>query len=104
MSIGASYDFTLPNEWDAYVRADYQHESEADLSYDNDPRQTREIDTVNASLGVETQNGLRVSVWGRNIFNDEYLIQSFPSTAQQGSITGYPSQPATYGITLTKDF
>ncbi|MAK60552.1 MAG: TonB-dependent receptor [Ponticaulis sp.] len=105
VSVGGTYDWTLSNGWDAYVRADYQYESEAYLSYDfTDTDQTKQIDVVNASAGVETDGGLRLSVWGRNIFDDEYLIESFPSVAQEGSITGYPSNPATYGITVAKDF
>ncbi|MAP95329.1 MAG: TonB-dependent receptor [Ponticaulis sp.] len=104
-SLGGTYDFTLPGGWDAYVRGDYQSESLAYLSYDySDTAQQREISVFNASLGVESPNGIRVSVWGRNIFNDEYLIESFPSVAQEGSITGYPNQPATYGVTVAKDF
>ena len=105
VSVGGSYDWTLPNGWDAYVRADYQYESKAYTSDDtSDERQTKQVDVVNASFGIETQNGLRVALWGRNIFDDEYLIETFPSVAQAGSFTGYPSPPATYGLTVSKDF
>ena len=104
-SFGGSYDWTLSNGWDAYVRADYQYESKAYTSDDTtDERQSKQVDVVNASFGIQTPGGLRMSVWGRNIFDDEYLIESFPSVAQEGSFTGYPSAPATYGITVAKDF
>lgn len=105
ISLGGSYDFSLPNGWDAFVRGDYQYESEANLT--DDPAYsnlTREINVFNAAAGVYLDNGVRVSVWGRNIFDDEYLIEAFPSVAQEGSITGYPNQPATYGITVKKEF
>ena len=45
-----------------------------------------------------------MTVWGRNIFDDEYITVAFPTTAQTGSINGYPSQPPTYGITVRKSF
>ena len=43
-------------------------------------------------------NGLELSVWGRNILDDRYISQIFDSPAQQGSISGYPNQPRTYGV------
>ena len=105
LSLAANYDFTLPNQWDAYVRGDYQYESEAFLT--DDPalsNLSREINTFNAAFGVTLPNGVKASIWGRNIFNDEYLIEVFPSVAQSGSQTGYPSQPATYGVTVGIEF
>lgn len=105
VSLGGSYNFTLPNGWDTFVRGDYQYESEARLM--DEPLYadlTKEVSTFNAAAGVTLQNGARVSVWGRNIFNDEYLLEAFPSVAQAGSVSAYPNQPATYGITVGMDF
>jgi outer membrane receptor protein involved in Fe transport len=45
-----------------------------------------------------------VLVYGRNLTDDEYLIQSFPSVAQSFSVSGYPNQPRTYGLTIRKNF
>jgi outer membrane receptor protein involved in Fe transport len=45
-----------------------------------------------------------VLVYGRNLTDDEYLIQSFPSVAQLNSVSGYPNQPRTYGLTIRKNF
>ena len=105
LSFSGTYDFTLPTGQDAYVRADYQYESETHLDWDvNDPRQQRDVNVFNAAAGINFENDLRVSVWGRNIFDDEYLIETFPSVAQAGSVSGYPNQPATYGVTVTKRF
>ena len=62
------------------------------------------INVFNASVGTELANGMKISFWGRNLLDDEYLIEAFPSVAQAGSQTAYPNQPATYGVTLSKDF
>jgi outer membrane receptor protein involved in Fe transport len=59
---------------------------------------------INASAGMSWSNGLEFNLWGRNIFDDEYLLSAFPSVAQTGSISGYPNQPATYGLTLKYNF
>jgi outer membrane receptor protein involved in Fe transport len=63
----------------------------------------REVKTVNASLGV-SRDGWEAQIWGRNLTDDDYLISAFPSVAQFGSYSGYPSQPRTYGVTLRKRF
>jgi outer membrane receptor protein involved in Fe transport len=45
-----------------------------------------------------------VLLWGRNLTDDDYMISAFPSVFQAGSYSGYPSQPRTYGITLSARF
>ncbi len=57
----------------------------------------REVSEVNASLTYAMANGLELSVWGRNLTNDRYLLSLFDSVAQPGSISGYPNQPRTWG-------
>ena len=59
---------------------------------------TREIESLNASLTYAMDNGLELTVWGRNLLNDRVIEQIFDSPAQVGSITGYPSAPRTYGV------
>ena len=109
-SIGFNYDFTIRN-WDSYIRADWQHTSDTDFF--DDPgdnaliapgNYTRGQDLVNASVGILTSNDLGVSLWARNLFDDQYITTAFPSVAQAGSISGYPSQPRTYGVTARKKF
>lgn len=106
ISLSASYNWTS-GEYDGFIRADYQHEADTRIS--DDPNltaaleavgnATREVNLVNISAGFSKGN-YEVTVWGRNVFNDEYLISAFPSVAQPGSVSGYPNQPATYGVTL----
>ena len=43
--------------------------------------------------------GLELSVWGRNLLDDRYILQVFDSVAQPLAISGYPNQPRTYGVT-----
>ncbi|WP_254913042.1 TonB-dependent receptor [Novosphingobium sp. B 225] len=57
----------------------------------------REVSEVNASLTYAMASGLELSVWGRNLTNDRYLLSLFDSVAQPGSISGYPNQPRTWG-------
>ncbi|AKM09516.1 TonB-dependent receptor [Croceicoccus naphthovorans] len=64
----------------------------------------REVDEVNASLTYAMNNGLQVSVWGRNLLNDRYLLSIFDTPIQPLSISGYPNQPRTYGVTARYKF
>ncbi len=109
-STTVNYDFVI-NDWDAFVRADWQHTGDSD--YFDDPGNQalidaagfeRSSDLINASAGFVTANGIGVSIWGRNIFDEEFITTAFPSVAQEGSLSGYPNQPATYGITVRKTF
>lgn len=54
---------------------------------------------LTASLTYECDCGFQLSVWGRNILDDRYLGTVFDSPAQPRSVSGYPNDPATYGVT-----
>jgi outer membrane receptor protein involved in Fe transport len=101
--VAATYRWSI-GSFDAFVRADFDHESNVRV-IENVPEDvaTREVSTVNASAGM-SRDGWDVQVWGRNLTDDDYLISAFPSVAQFGSYSGYPSQPRTYGVTIRKRF
>ena len=107
LSLSALYDFRLGNN-DAYARADYQYADEVTI-VDNLPPAvaaiaTREVGSLNLSAGMNTQNGLNLSIWARNVTSDEYMTSGFPTPAQAGSFNIYPNQPRTFGITARKSF
>ncbi|MES2494292.1 MAG: TonB-dependent receptor [Pseudomonadota bacterium] len=58
----------------------------------------QEISLLSASLTYAMQNGLELTAWGRNLTNSRTLLQLFDSPAQPGAISGYPSEPRTYGV------
>jgi outer membrane receptor protein involved in Fe transport len=90
-------------------RLDYSHESNVDINNGlptfngpvnarRDPRIfSREVNLVNGSIMLQLDNGLEVGLWGRNLLDDEYIITVFDGVAQAGTVSGYPSQPRTYG-------
>nr|WP_225908175.1 TonB-dependent receptor [Hyphomonas sediminis] len=106
-STAATYFFDVGG-WDAYVRGDWQYESAVD-HFDSDIEQAefgeqKKVNTFNASTGFTNDNGLGVTLWVRNVFNDEYILTAFPAVAQAGSYMGYPVAPRSYGVTLRKTF
>ena len=98
-----TYQWTIAN-YSAYVRVDFDRESNVQV-IENVPSNiaAREVSTVNASAGFAT-GGWDVRLWGHNLGNDNYLISAFPTPAQPGSYSGYPSQPRTFGVTVRKSF
>ncbi len=64
----------------------------------------REVKDLSASTTLQLDNGLQLSLWGRNLTNAKYIAVIFPSVVQAGSISGYPSQPRTYGASVKYKF
>ena len=103
LSLGLNYLWSLGGV-DGFVRTDYLYESNAAIAENVAASiASREVNTLNASVGFKAA-GFDVLVWGRNLNDDEYLLQVFPAVAQAGSFSGYPNQPRTYGVTLRKQF
>jgi len=105
ISTNGTYSFELGASTSGFVRVEYIYDDEVQV-IENVPANiaSREVSTINASIGLAWDNGFEALLWGRNINDDEYLQSAFPSVAQAGSFSGYPNQPATYGVTLTKFF
>lgn len=103
LSFSGQYDFALSDKLDAFLRADYQYEDEVQV-VDNIVGVTRDTSIVNAAMGLSLDNGLDIRFWGRNLFNHETLTSAFPGVVQAGTVSSYPNQPRTYGVSLRKNF
>lgn len=105
MNLSAVYSFEFGNSASGFVRVEYIFDDNVRI-IENVPESvaSREVSTFNASIGVEWENGFEAMLWGRNLNNDDYLLSAFPSVAQAGSFSGYPNEPRTYGLTITKHF
>ena len=62
------------------------------------------IESLNASIAFALENGLEISVWGRNLTEPKYNPVIFASVAQSGSLSGYPSPPRFYGASARFKF
>jgi len=102
VSGGATYTHVFSDSFKMLLRGDYQYNSPVIISQGL-PQFTRQIESLNMSLTGQFRR-LEVSVWGRNMLNAQYLTTIFPSVAQAGSLSGYPSQPVTYGGTVRVKF
>ncbi len=117
-TIGASWNHELGNGDRIVARGDWHYESPVAIveglpgfiqrdalgqvvsyqpAFDAARPFKREVSELSASLTYAMANGLELSLWGRNLTNDRYLLSLFDSVAQSGSISGYPNQPRTWG-------
>ncbi|MGB0906369.1 MAG: TonB-dependent receptor [Maricaulaceae bacterium] len=113
LSVAATYKHDFGNGTEGFLRGDFQYESPTQIvdnivTVTNSAGQTskveREVKTFNAAAGVSFENGVSLQLWGRNIFNDEYLLSAFPGVAQAGVVNAYPNAPRTYGANLRYSF
>jgi outer membrane receptor protein involved in Fe transport len=120
VTFGAQYDHDLGNGDHLILRGDFHYEAPFELVEGlpglivKDPITGAILDTtaalaaarefkqdvnqLDASLTYVMANGLELSIWGRNLTDDRYLLNLFDSPAQSGSLSAYPSEPRTYGV------
>jgi iron complex outermembrane recepter protein len=104
-SLGATYTHEFDNEDALILSTDYYHQ--AQVAINNNPAfrlYQREVNDLNASVTYRMGNGLQFTLWGRNLTKAQYLQTIFPSVVQAGSVSGYPSQPRTYGAAIKYKF
>ncbi len=111
MTMGATYTHEFGGGTKAIAHVDYSYESPVQIveGLGGFPAGVaeglqREVNSLNASFTIRLTNGLDVGVWGRNLTDAQYLTTIFPAVAQSGSVSGYPSQPRTYGGTVRFKF
>lgn len=107
LATSATYTLEFGDSGNALVtRLDYAHESNVAINnglptfnaaLGNTRIFQRETNLVNASMTFKLENGLEIGAWARNLLDDQYIITVFDGVAQAGTVSGYPSQPRTYG-------
>lgn len=103
VAVGSTYTQRLGGDTKLIWHVDYSMESPTQIA-DGLPQFRRSFETLNASLTLALGNGLEVTAWGRNLTQPEFISTLFPSVAQAGSLSGYPSPPRTYGGLLRYRF
>lgn len=54
---------------------------------------------LNGRVGVELDNGLELSLWGKNMLGEKYYVGQFNGYLSLGQSIKYVGNPATYGVT-----
>ncbi|GIU67282.1 TonB-dependent receptor [Candidatus Phycosocius spiralis] len=104
LNASASYVVTLGNDQSLTFRTDVYYQDKTQILDGLEGSRaaaipyTNEINTWNGGIIYSLNNGWELTAWGRNLNNDRYLTTIFPSVAQADSVSGYPSQPRTFGV------
>lgn len=102
VSVGGTYDIDVGNGNALILHTDYQLNSAFQIAQGLPYKAA--IESLNASVAFAFENGLELSIWGRNLTEPQYNPVIFPSVAQAGSLSGYPSPPRTYGASARFKF
>lgn len=96
IAVGGTYTQNIGGDKKIIFHADYDYSSPFQIAlgvpFKADP------ETLNASITLVPAKGFELSVFGRNLTEPKFNPVIFPSVAQPGSISGYPSPPRTYGV------
>lgn len=102
IAAGIVYNHRFENGMSMYARADYQYESSTRVKREYDYH--RQINNLGASVGLSINDNLSLQLWGRNLTDDQYFSNVFGPAIQNNTISGFMSQPRTYGASVIYDF
>ncbi len=89
-----------------FFRAEYTYASELYTDGDVDPFTLQTgTDLINLRVGMDIDAwNSRITLWGRNITDERSYNGSFDQPLGAGRMNSYPTEPATYGISFTKNW
>ncbi len=106
LALSLSQDFNISESVQGFVRTEYIYNGDMVLDQSNEPLSEQDAyHLVNLRAGLYFTNiDAELTLWGRNIFDEEYNGTSFPGVLQDGKQIAYRREPATYGLTFRKDW
>ena len=96
VSVRTDYTARLTDAAKLQFHVDYQHNSPTQIAQGTVPIR-RAVDNLNASVTLNLNNKLDLTIWGRNITDEAWITTIFPGVAQAGTLSGYRNQPRTFG-------
>lgn len=112
-SIGVRSRHDVGNDWEVFAGADLIYRSSFfDQVYNL--AESGDSIRVNAQIGVEARNGLRIALWGRNLFNNDtpvgilryldFLAPRAPTGDRARAFAITPPRKPEFGLTASYDF
>ncbi|MBI1684107.1 TonB-dependent receptor [Caulobacter hibisci] len=105
LSLGAQYDWVLPNDWSVSLRGDYYRQTHTYARvYNTEADRLKGWENVNLSLVVANKpKGLTIEAYVKNA-TDETAVTDLYLSDSALFRNGFFTDPRTYGISLTKQF
>lgn len=104
--VGATRVFPLAEGREFYVHGDYVYRDQQYMDSNLDPYKLQKGYAVfNARTGFRLRReGIDIALWGRNLFDEDYLNVHFDVPLQFGKLNAYTGEPRTFGATLRVEF
>ena len=112
-SAGLRFDHELAGNFSLFAGLDYIYRSSFFDQVMN-LAETGDAHTFNAQIGVHDDNGLRITLWGRNMMNNrtpvgilrylDFVAPKTPSGDNARAFAISPPRKPEYGLTITKSF
>ncbi|MEM7612666.1 MAG: TonB-dependent receptor [Pseudomonadota bacterium] len=106
--LAATYERSLTNTLDGFVRAEWQHTGDQFFSVFNRPNVAQDAyDLFNASIGVSASDGRwNARLWVRNLADEEYFSNLFESGVTDALVIpqGFAGPPRTWGVSVGFNF
>ena len=99
-------DIALAANTNAFLRLEYTYASSQFTDGDLDPfSEQDDVSMLNARIGLNWDKyNTTVTLWGRNITDERWYHGSFDVPVANDKMLSYPSEPATWGLTLRMNF
>ncbi len=103
--LSANQAFDVSGGIDGFLLIEYSHIGETELESHDPFLRIPAYDLLNVRLGFHFEDyDTAVTLWGRNILDEEYRMSGVDPFGEDGRVVATPREPATYGITLRKNF
>jgi iron complex outermembrane receptor protein len=106
MFVSANFVKEFGNNMEGYSQLDMSWRDDVVSGNDNDINKAQDsFSLVNFRIGVRIDDAkYDISLWGKNIFDEDYHGGGFNSVIREGSLTAYLTEPFTWGLTLRSAF
>lgn len=104
--VGATQTFTVNDRVNGFVHANYNYRDEQYKDGNIDPLKLEDgYGVLNMKVGFRLESlQLEITAWARNLLDEDYMATYFDAPLQSGKLYAYPTEPRTYGLSLTKTF
>ena len=103
--VTANQAFDVSGGISGFLLVEYTHVGKAEQENHDPFLRVPAYDLVNVRLGFEFEEyGAFLTLWGRNVLDEEYRMAGFTPVGQNGRVVATPLEPATWGATLRKEF
>lgn len=99
-------NFNISSNITGFIYGEYIYTDSRMTDLNNDPvKRDGSYALVNLRTGLYFEQwDAELTLWGRNILDEEYTTTIADAVVQDGNFTSYPAEPMTWGITAKKHF